>query len=107
PGMQHPLVVDELVAGTSNVIHDLVLPAILQSAADLVGEIVEHFVPGNALPLSFAALSGALQGIQNALRIVDLIDGGRTFRAVTATASGMLGISLELLNFQLLFVHVS
>src|SRR5215470_9129648 len=82
PCMQHPLVVNEFVSGTANVVHDLVLAAFPQRAPDAATQVVQHLVPGHALPLPFTALPCSPQWIKDALRIVDLIDGGRTLGAV-------------------------
>ena len=40
PGMQHPLVVDYLVSGAPHVVKDLVVTALLESAANPHGQIV-------------------------------------------------------------------
>src|SRR5215472_10253719 len=89
PCMQHPLVVNEFVSRATNVVHDLVLPAFLQRASDASSQIIEHFIPGHALPLPFTALSGTPQRIKDALRIIDLIDGGWAFGAVASATTGM------------------
>src|SRR5262249_1151589 len=106
PGMQHPLVVNEFVSRTTNVVHNLVLAALLKCAAYSSAQIVEHFIPGHALPLPFTALSGSPQRIKDALRIVDLIDGGRTLGAVASATAGMRRIALKLLDAHLCFIHV-
>src|SRR5215813_12766758 len=106
PRMQNALVVDKFVSGTANVVHNLVLATFLQCAPNASAQIVKHFVPGHALPLAFTALARAAQWIEDALRIVDLIDGGRTFGAVASTAAGMRRIALKLLHAHLLFIDI-
>src|SRR5205807_9579705 len=59
-----------------------------------------------ALPFSFAAFSGALQRIENAIRIGNLIERGRAFGAVASAASRILRIAFELLNRSRDFVDV-
>src|SRR5262249_53771125 len=107
PGVQHALVVDQLMAGPPHVIHDLVLAAFHQSLANAASQIVKHLVPGHALPFAFATFARAPQRIKDAFRVVHLIDRRRTLGAVASAAAGMRGIAFELLYAHLLFVDVS
>src|SRR5262249_52493450 len=68
--------------------------------------IIEHFIPGHALPLPFTALSGTPQRIKDALRIIDLIDGGWAFGAVASATAGMRRIALKLLHAHLVFIDI-
>src|ERR1700686_2582109 len=104
--MQHALVVNEFMPRTPNVVHDFVLAPFLQSQPNATSQIVEDFIPAHALPFSFSSLAGSPQGIQNALRIVYLVDCRRAFRAIAATAAGMRGISFKLMHLHFLFVDV-
>src|SRR5262249_47519484 len=106
PRMQNALVVDKFVSGTANVVHDLVLAALLECTSYSSAQIVKHFVPGHALPLAFTALARAAQWIEDALRIVDLIDGGRTLGAIASATAGMRRIALKLLHAHLVFIHI-
>src|SRR5258708_30864379 len=87
PGVQHALVVNELVAGTAHVVHDFVLAIFLKRTADPSAKFVEHGVPGHALPFSFTALARTPQRIKDTFRVIYLIDGCRSLRAIAATAS--------------------
>src|SRR5262245_25066004 len=95
PGVQDPLVIKQLVARTSDMIHDLVAPILFKRFAYLCRDIVQNFVPTHALPLSLSPLSHPLQRITNALRIGCLVQGRRPFRAVSSTAAWMFGIAFE------------
>src|SRR5215510_6089226 len=95
PSVQDPLMIKQLVARTSDMIHDLVAPILFQRFADPCGDVVENFVPAHALPFSLAALPNPLQRIANALRIGYLVQGRGPFRAVASTAAGMFGIAFE------------
>src|SRR5215468_3770207 len=106
PGMQDPLVIYEFVSRTANVVHDLVLAAFLQRAAYASTQIIQHLVPGHALPLPFTTLPCSAQWIEDALRIVDLIDGGWALGAVASTTAGMRRIALKLLHAHLVFIHI-
>src|SRR5579864_2091897 len=107
PRMQHALVVNELVSGTAHVVHDLVFTAFLKRIANATAQIIQDFVPTHALPLPFTTLPCPAQWIEDALRIVDLIDGGRPFGAVASAAAGMRRIAFKLLHLHLLFIYIS
>jgi hypothetical protein len=55
--VENALMIDELVSGTADVIHDFRAPVLDQSFADAPRDIVQYLVPADALPFSFAALS--------------------------------------------------
>src|SRR5579863_4355334 len=106
PGMQHALVIDKFVPRTPDMVHDLVLTSLLQSQPDARGQVVQNFIPADALPLPFSALAGSLHGIQNAFRIIDLIERRWALRTVAATAAGMSRIPFEFMHLHLVFVDV-
>src|SRR5579863_8944801 len=72
PGSQHTLHV-AIMPWPSNMVHHLVASPLDNCATNFCGEGIQHFVPGRALPLPLAALACALQRIQDALRVVDLV----------------------------------
>src|SRR5688572_23371660 len=74
PGMQDPLVVEKLMAGPPDVVHDLVAPLFLQRFAHSAGDVVEHFVPANLLPCPLASFAYAFQRITNTLWIRHLVE---------------------------------
>src|SRR3712207_8874222 len=45
---------------------------------DDAGDVIEHLAPGGLFPLALAALPRPPQRVEDALRIVDLVDRGRT-----------------------------
>src|SRR5713101_3706148 len=106
PGVEDALQIDELVPGPAQVVHDLLLPALDERLADAPADIVQDLAPGHALPLSCPALPGPLERVENALRILDLIEGGGSLGAIAPAAAGMLGVALELLDLERLLVHI-
>src|SRR5262245_21082368 len=106
PGVHDALVVNELVAGPADVVHDLVAAALLERLPDARGDVVERLVPADALPLAPAPGPNALHRVAKALGILDLVQGVRPLRAVPAAAARVLGVPLELLNRQAVLVDV-
>src|SRR6185437_7190851 len=98
PGVQHALVVDQFMTRPPNVVHDLIFTAFRERFADATTQIIEHFVPGRALPFAFAALACATERVENAFRIIYLVDRRRAFGAVAAAAAGMRWIALKFLD---------
>src|SRR5690349_21025629 len=98
---------ETILAGTTDVIHDLVSTVFDDRVADARGECVERFVPGGAFPFAFAASACTFEWIQNAIGIGYLVERGRTFGAVAAARARMFGIAFELLHFARDFVDVS
>ena len=83
PGPQDALHVS-LMTGPPHVIDHLVAAVFLDGLADFCRDILQHLFPANALPLPRPARALAAQGIQDAFRVVDLVDGGRALGAVPA-----------------------
>src|SRR5262249_51526225 len=106
PGMHDALVVDELVARPADVVHDLVAAPFDERLPDAGGDVVQRLVPADALPLAAATRPDALERMADALRILDLVQRGRPFRTVAASAAGVLRVPLELLDRQAVLVHV-
>ena len=106
PGVEDPLVVDELVARPPHVVHDLVPAPLLEGRPDPPREVVQHLVPRHARPLAAAPLPHALQGIADPLGVVDLVQGRRPLGAVASPAPRMLRVPLELLDLARVAVDV-
>ena len=68
PGVHDALVVEQLMAGASHVVHDLVAPVFLDGLADPSGQVVQGLVPGHSLPLAAAALAHPLHGGRGCVR---------------------------------------
>src|SRR4030095_5429135 len=96
----------QLVAGAAEVIHDLLRPALDDGLADAAADVVEHLVPGHALPLATAALAHTPQRIANALGVLDRVQRGRALGAVAAAAARVHRVALELLDLQRLLIDV-
>ncbi len=94
-----------VLAGPADVVHDAVAP--LEAAGPhLRGDLGEGFFPGDTLPLALAAGADALERVEDAFRVVDLIVGGRPLGAVAPAAARVLRVALELLDLQRFLVHV-
>src|SRR6266403_1867313 len=106
PRVKHALQVDELVPGPAQVIHDFLGPTLDEGLPNAAGDIVERVVPGHALPLPGTPGALAAHRVEDALGILDLIQGGRALGAVATAAARMHGVALELLDLQRLLVDV-
>ena len=95
PGVKDPLVIKQLMTGPSNMIHDFVAPLFQQRLSHAAGNVIESFIPRDALPLSCTARANALERETNPLGIVDLIECRGSLGAISAPAAGVLRISLE------------
>src|SRR6266566_2129731 len=105
PGTQHALHV-AIVPRSPDVIHDLVTMVLDNGCADFGGEGVQHLIPGGALPLTLAALACAFQGIEDALRVIDLVDGSRSLGAVASATAWMIRVALEFFDTACLLVYI-
>src|SRR5512144_3174724 len=83
------------MTGASNVIHDFIAPLFQQGFSYAAGNVIESFIPRDALPLSCAARADALKRITNPLGIVDLIEGSRSLGAISAPTPGMLRVAVK------------
>ena len=68
PRRQHALG-EAVLAGTADMVHDLAVPVLVDGGADATRDVVERLVPANPLPLPFPALPGALQGVEDPVRV--------------------------------------
>src|SRR5215467_695586 len=106
PGLESALH-DEVVARTPDMVHDFLAATFLEGFAHAAADGFENLRPGNAFPLAAAPWSNAVQGIENAVGIVNLVDGRRSLGAQASAAGGMPGIAFELVDFSALLVDVS
>ena len=68
----------------------------LDGGIEFLGQLGQGFVPGDALPLAFAACADPLERVQDAVRVVAVPHAGVALGA-QATASGdVLGVAFEL-----------
>src|SRR4030095_16972454 len=96
-----------VVPGAAYVVDDFVAAVFDERIANFGCEGVEHFVPGCALPLPFAARTNALQRKEYAFGVVNLVDSRWTLGAVAAAGTGMQGIAFELLNLAGVLIDIS
>jgi len=87
-----------IFAGATDVVHDFLVAILLDGLADTPADVLQRRLPGDLLEVSLAALSDALQGSQDAFRIVHLIDRRRPLGAGAATAARMVRVSLKFRN---------
>lgn len=97
PALQHPLS-ETVLAGPSNVIHDLVVAATAESFTDALCDVVKGFFPADLLPLAAAAFADTAQRMQDAFVVVNLVKCGRAFGAVTSTTCGVQRVALHTVN---------
>src|SRR4029453_1108973 len=83
-----------------------VRPLLDDRLADAPGDVRECLVPGHALPAVLAALARPLQRIEDAIRVVHLVERRRPLRAVAARRARVLGVALDLADLERLAVHV-
>src|SRR2546421_7143945 len=105
PGLQHALHV-AVLARAADVVHHLRLAVFHDGRTDPGRDGVERLVPGAALPAPLAAPAGPLERVEDAVRVVDLVERGRPLGAGAAAAAGMDRVALELLHLQGVFVDV-
>jgi hypothetical protein len=84
-----------VVARPPDVVHDLGAPVLLERLADARGQRREHPVPRNALPLAAAAGAHPLEGKEDAVAVLDLVERRGSLRADPSAAAGMDRIALE------------
>lgn len=90
-----------------DVIHDFLTSVFNNSRADAFRNRIERFIPRRTFPLPFAALARALHGIENPIRIGNLIQRRRAFGAIPSTRTGMLRIPLKLLHLTRDLIDIS
>ena len=105
PGRDDPLGVPVL-ARTPHVVDHAVAPVLLDGSADTPGDIVQRLVPRHLLPLALAAVAHALEGLQDAVGVVDLVEGRGALRAVPPPAAGVQRVALDLVDVEALLVDV-
>ena len=57
-------------------------------------------------PLALASFTFAFHGVEDALRVFDLVDGGRPLGAVLTATSGMVRIAFELAHLERFVIDV-
>src|SRR5437763_12852966 len=106
PGLQRAIH-DEVVPGTSDVVHDFIAASLLDCLANAAAEFLQNFRPGSSCPLACSARPATLHRIENAVRVVNLVDGGRAFGTQAAAAGRMFRIAFELVDLSRRLVDVS
>ena len=94
-----------VLAGPPHVVDDAVAAA-LPARPHPAGDVGQRLFPAHPFPLALPAAAHPLQRIENALRVIGLVVGGRAFGAVAPAAARMHRVALELLDLQRLPVHI-
>src|SRR5437762_4433216 len=105
PGAKHTLHI-AIVTRAPDMIHDLVTTVFDDSCADFGGECIQYLIPGSAFPFALSTFATTFQRVEDAFRIIDLVDGSRAFSAVASPAAGVIGIALEFFDTTGFLVHV-
>ena len=95
-----------VVPGSADVVHDLLTAALRDRPPDPPADVVEGRLPGHPLPAALAAIPDAPEGMEDPLRVLHLVDRGRSLGADTAAASRMNGVPLEAPDLARLLVDV-
>ncbi len=106
PRLQHPVGV-AFVPGAADMVDHPVPRAGIERITDFCRDFVQRLLPRDTLPLARAALALALQRVQDALGIVNLVDGRWSLGAVAPAAGGMCRVAFELAHSPGLLVDVS
>src|SRR5260370_36706544 len=88
-------------------IHLLVATPLDNSCANFAGECFQYLVPRGTLPFSFTAFACAFQRVEDALRVITLVDSSRSLGAVAPPAARVIGIAPEFFATARLLIHVS
>src|SRR5262245_57058289 len=88
PRLQHAVRI-AVLAGTADVIHQLVAASLDDRPADSSADVGERVLPRHALPRAAAARARALQRIEDAVRILELVRGDDPLGARAAAAARM------------------
>src|SRR6266568_7022970 len=105
PGPQYTLHI-AIVSRSPHMIHHFVTTTLNNGGANFSGKRIQHLIPCGTLPSAFAALALPFERIQNAFRVIDLVDGGWSFRAVTPATTRMIGITLKAFDAPCFFVNI-
>src|SRR5579864_1364731 len=105
PGLQRAIH-DEVVTGTAHMVHDFIAASLLDGASNPAAELLQNFGPGGSRPLACSARSGAFHRVQNAVWVVNLIDGGGAFGTQPSAACRMLRIAFKLVDLARCLVDV-
>src|ERR1700675_2569063 len=97
---------NKVVSGTTHVVHDFFAAIFLKRLADACAESLEHFVPRGAGPLPPATPSGSFHRIKNAVRVVNLRDGGWALCAEASAACRMPRVAFKLRNLSGGFINI-
>ena len=88
--------VDHAAGAVATVLEHDGVRVFLQCGVELARQFGQRLVPGDALPLAFAAGADAFQRIQNAIRVVAVPHAGVALGAQAAAGGDMLRVAFEL-----------
>jgi len=105
PGRQYPLGV-QVFARSAYVINHLVTTVLDYCAADPSGDAFQDLFPGYPLPFPFSPITDPAQGVEDPIRVGNLVQGSRALGTVPATAGRVKRMSLQLADLVGVFVHI-
>src|SRR5207237_7557127 len=97
---------EAVLARTADVVHHLVRAALDDRPADPARNVVERFVPRDALPLARAAGPGPAKRVEDPVRVGDLVQRRRALRAVATAPARVLRVPLQLPDLAGFLAHV-
>src|SRR6266516_8196864 len=105
PGAQDTLHI-AIVAWAPDMIHDLVATVFDDGCADFSSECVQYLIPRGAIPFALATFPRTFQRVEDAFRIVDLVDGSRAFGTIASPTAWVIGVALEFFDTTSFLIHV-
>src|SRR5699024_2657809 len=105
PGAEEPFG-EAVLTRSSDVVHHVLVPPLDDGGADARGDVVEGSVPVDVFPFAAATFACAPQRVQDPFRVVELIDRGGPFGAVTSPRAGVCRVSLQFFDGEVFFVDV-
>src|SRR5690606_19763774 len=97
---------EPVLARPPDVVHDLVVPILFDGPADARRDVLQCFIPADLHPLPLAPPPRALQRLEDAVGVGDLVQRCRSLCAVAAARAGVLGVALELADLERRLVDV-
>ena len=97
---------ETVLARAADVVHDLVVPVLLNGGPHPERDVAERVFPGHLRPLATSAGAAALQRVEDPFGVIHLVERRRALRAVAASGTGVRRIALELAYLSRLLVDV-
>ena len=73
--------------------------ALSQGSTNAAPDLIEDLLPSDALPKALAPLTDPLEWVEDAFRIVPLVEGGRPLCAVPTAGTRVMGVPFKFSYF--------